>query len=170
MAGGQNGHVEPIPIPDPGSVPVYSCIPCAAMGSGGSEGPRAHARNDSVTGVALSFNMSWLKRPLCATTINACSCHDFCRVQRSRLSSLGGTSASQPVSSPRGVLLLPGLGNNAQDYQHLAKLLHQRGLTVSIAPVARPDWSRNAAALTDLAWWQGQLKPRPAVDWYLTKV
>jgi len=36
--------------------------------------------------------------------------------------------------------------------------------------VGRPDWSRNAAALTDLNWWKGTLKPRPAVDWYLNKV
>lgn len=36
--------------------------------------------------------------------------------------------------------------------------------------VGRADWSRNAAALTDLNWWKGTLKPRPAVDWYLDRV
>ncbi|KAI8476904.1 MAG: hypothetical protein J3K34DRAFT_455504 [Monoraphidium minutum] len=70
----------------------------------------------------------------------------------------------------RGVLILPGLGNNAADYGPLADSLRARGLAVAIAPVARIDWSRNAAALTDGNWWRGTLKPRPAVDWYLNKV
>ncbi|KAG2496478.1 hypothetical protein HYH03_005304 [Edaphochlamys debaryana] len=43
-------------------------------------------------------------------------------------------------------------------------------MAVEVAPVSRLDWSRNAAALTDPSWWQGKLKPRPAVDWYLTRV
>jgi hypothetical protein len=38
------------------------------------------------------------------------------------------------------------------------------------AQIGRPDWSRNAAALTDMNWWKGTLKPRPAVDWYLERV
>lgn len=36
--------------------------------------------------------------------------------------------------------------------------------------VNRSDWSRNAGALTDMNWWKGTLKPRPAVDWYLTRI
>lgn len=36
--------------------------------------------------------------------------------------------------------------------------------------VGRADWSRNAGALTDINWWKGTLKPRPAVDWYLDRV
>lgn len=43
-------------------------------------------------------------------------------------------------------------------------------MAVKTAAVSRPDWSRNAAALTDSNWWKGTLKPRPAVDWYLDKV
>jgi hypothetical protein len=39
-----------------------------------------------------------------------------------------------------------------------------------LAQIGRPDWSRNAAALTDMNWWKGTLKPRPAVDWYLERV
>jgi hypothetical protein len=31
--------------------------------------------------------------------------------------------------------------------------------------ISRLDWSRNAAALADVNWWKGTLKPRPAVDW-----
>jgi len=65
---------------------------------------------------------------------------------------------------------LPGLGNNAADYADLASTLQGRGLAVEVAPVQRIDWSRNAAALTDVNWWKGTLKPRPAVDWYLTRV
>eukprot|EP00775_Hariotina_reticulata_P011612 gene11612-11756_t len=39
-----------------------------------------------------------------------------------------------------------------------------------MSQVGRADWSRNAAALTDMNWWKGTLKPRPAVDWYLDRV
>lgn len=31
----------------------------------------------------------------------------------------------------------------------------------------RYDWARNAAGLTDPAYWRGNLNPRPTVDWYL---
>jgi len=82
------------------------------------------------------------------------------------------TTTSTPTSSPptRGVLILPGLGNNAADYDDLAARLRARGLGVAVAPVSRLDWSRNAAALSDADWWRGTLRPRPAVDWYLEKV
>ena len=39
-----------------------------------------------------------------------------------------------------GVVILPGLGNNKQDYEPLAALLRNRDLTVEIAQVSRPDW------------------------------
>lgn len=65
----------------------------------------------------------------------------------------------------RGIIILPGLGNNSADYDGLAAQLRAKGVAVAIAPVARIDWSRNAAALTDGNWWRGTLKPRPAVDW-----
>jgi alpha-beta hydrolase superfamily lysophospholipase len=67
------------------------------------------------------------------------------------------------------VLILPGLGNSATDYADLADRLRARGLAVAVAPIARLDWGRNAAAITDGNWWRGTLKPRPAVDWYLTR-
>lgn len=51
--------------------------------------------------------------------------------------------------APRGILILPGLGNNAADYAPLSQLLTARGYTVATAPITRPDWSRNALALTD---------------------
>ncbi|KAG2441158.1 hypothetical protein HXX76_004010 [Chlamydomonas incerta] len=82
-------------------------------------------------------------------------------------------SASMDGSKPsprRGVLLLPGLGNNAGDYAPLAAKLEARGLAVEVAQVTRPDWARNGAALTDINWWKGTLKPRPAVNWYLEYV
>lgn len=50
---------------------------------------------------------------------------------------------------PRGVLILPGLGNNAGDYKQLSAALEQQGFTTAVAEVSRLDWSRNAAALTD---------------------
>ncbi|GAX73111.1 hypothetical protein CEUSTIGMA_g564.t1 [Chlamydomonas eustigma] len=70
----------------------------------------------------------------------------------------------------RGVLILPGLGNNKADYHDLSIFLKELGLTVEVAAIARLDWSRNALALTDGNWWKGTLKPRPAVDWYLERV
>ncbi len=54
--------------------------------------------------------------------------------------------------------------------QRTASTRRARGLTVSVAGVSRLDWGRNAAALTQGAWWRGTLKPRPAVDWYLDRV
>lgn len=74
-------------------------------------------------------------------------------------------SDAPPARPSRGVILLPGLGNNDADYAELAALLRQQGLAVEVAQVSRLDWSRNAAALTDGNWWRGTLKPRPAVDW-----
>lgn len=68
------------------------------------------------------------------------------------------------------MVLLPGLGNNKGDYLELAQLMKQRGLEVEVVDIKRLDWSRNAAALTDLNWWKGTLKPRPAVDWYLSRL
>eukprot|EP00798_Chlamydomonas_sp_ICE-L_P010648 gene10648-12328_t len=69
-------------------------------------------------------------------------------------------------AAKRGVILLPGLGNNDADYATLAAYLAaEQGLVVRVAPVARIDWSRNALALSDSNWWKGTLKPRPAVDW-----
>ncbi|MEW5306959.1 MAG: hypothetical protein WDW36_009386 [Sanguina aurantia] len=73
-------------------------------------------------------------------------------------------------TSPRGVIILPGLGNNSADYTTLAAKLEAEGLVVTVAQVSRIDWSRNAAALGEKSWWEGRLNPRPAVDWYLTKV
>jgi hypothetical protein len=70
----------------------------------------------------------------------------------------------------RGVLILPGLANNAADYAELAENLRQRGLAAQVVQVGRADWGRNAAALTDSNWWKGTLRPRPAVNWYLERV
>ncbi|GLC45176.1 hypothetical protein PLESTB_000427400 [Pleodorina starrii] len=81
-----------------------------------------------------------------------------------------GPGAAPTENISRGVLILPGLGNNAADYGPLAAQLEARGMAVEVAQVTRPDWSRNAAALTDPNWWRGTLKPRPAVDWYLQLV
>ncbi|PNH05599.1 hypothetical protein TSOC_008106, partial [Tetrabaena socialis] len=83
-------------------------------------------------------------------------------------SAAAGPDARTPTS--RGVLILPGLGNNAADYGPLAAQLEARGMAVEVAQVTRPDWSRNAAALVDPNWWRGTLQPRPAVDWYLELV
>lgn len=70
----------------------------------------------------------------------------------------------------RGVVILPGLGNSSSDYSELQDTLQAKRLSVKVADVKRYDWARNAAALTDINWWKGCLKPRPAVDWYLARV
>lgn len=44
------------------------------------------------------------------------------------------------------------------------------GCSQHTVQVGRADWGRNAAALTDMGWWKGTLKPRPAVDWYLNRL
>lgn len=46
----------------------------------------------------------------------------------------------------RSVVLLPGLGNNSQDYAPMAETLRERGLHVQTAAVARPDWYYNVQA------------------------
>jgi NAD(P)H-hydrate repair Nnr-like enzyme with NAD(P)H-hydrate epimerase domain len=64
---------------------------------------------------------------------------------------LAGISGRSSTSGPpqRGVLILPGLGNNAADYTKLADLLQDKGMAVQVAQIERIDWSRNAAALTN---------------------
>jgi pimeloyl-ACP methyl ester carboxylesterase len=70
------------------------------------------------------------------------------------------------------VVILPGLGNAAEDYDALARSIEQRlpGAVVRTAPVARQDWLRNAAGVVTPEYWLGTLNPRPTVDWYLERI
>ena len=57
--------------------------------------------------------------------------------------STSAPSAALPSDGPRptrGVLIAPGLGNNAADYDGLASLLRAQGMAVRVAPIARLDW------------------------------
>ena len=74
------------------------------------------------------------------------------------------------ASSKPAVVVLPGLGNCTEDYDEFASELEGRGFSATVAAVGRPDWLRNAAGLTQLAYWQGTLEPRPTVDWYLSRI
>ena len=74
-------------------------------------------------------------------------------------------SATPAGGSKRAVVLLPGLGNNSQDYKALGQALEERGLIVQTAAVTRVDWLRNAAGLRQVEYWKGTLQPRPVVDW-----
>ncbi|CAK0738527.1 hypothetical protein CVIRNUC_001055 [Coccomyxa viridis] len=74
------------------------------------------------------------------------------------------------AKAQRAVVVLPGLGNNSQDYKAVGEALESRGLHVQCAAVSRPDWLRNAAGLRQVEYWTGKLQPRPTVDWYLNKV
>ncbi|KAL0464343.1 UNVERIFIED_CONTAM: hypothetical protein Slati_0321900 [Sesamum latifolium] len=86
-------------------------------------------------------------------------------------------SEGHPISSPpttsttyRPAVILPGLGNNTNDYQKLALVLKDYGVPTVIAKVSRIDWLRNAAGLLDSNYWRGTLRPRPVLDWYLKRV
>lgn len=70
------------------------------------------------------------------------------------------------------MVILPGLGNCTEDYEGLESVLRgSHGFRfVETARVGRADWLRNAAGLLDAAYWQGTLKPRPTVDWYLNRI
>ncbi|KAK9827302.1 hypothetical protein WJX81_002605 [Elliptochloris bilobata] len=92
------------------------------------------------------------------------------RPRRLRHRRLWHLRAQRGEQQTQGVVLLPGLGNSAADYNALAASLKERGLIVETAEVSRLDWARNAAGLTDVNWWRGTLSPRPTVDWYLKRV
>ncbi|CAL8463623.1 g3157 [Coccomyxa elongata] len=79
-------------------------------------------------------------------------------------------NATVSGSGKRAVVLLPGLGNNSQDYRAMSQALEERGLRVQTAAVTRADWLRNAAGLRQIEYWKGILQPRPVVDWYLERV
>ncbi|KAK6162785.1 hypothetical protein DH2020_002626 [Rehmannia glutinosa] len=86
-------------------------------------------------------------------------------------------SKSDSISSPhtisttyRPAVILPGLGNNTNDYQKLALILSDYGVPSVVAKVSRIDWLRNAAGLLDSNYWRGTLRPRPVLDWYLERV
>lgn len=83
-------------------------------------------------------------------------------VLRTPRASAYGASAG---GSKRAVVLLPGLGNNSQDYKAMGQALEERGLIVHTAAVTRVDWLRNAAGLRQAEYWKGTLQPRPVVDW-----
>lgn len=79
-------------------------------------------------------------------------------------------SAGAAAESRPAVVVLPGLGNQTEDYDAFAADLAARGFSVTVARVARPDWLRNAAGLADVNYWKGTLRPRPTVDWYLGRI
>ncbi|MCO5581296.1 hypothetical protein L7F22_035175 [Adiantum nelumboides] len=76
----------------------------------------------------------------------------------------------QLMQHQRPVVILPGLGNNSNDYRELKTSLEDRGLSVTVAQVSRPDWLRNALGLLDRNYWSGRLTPRPVLDWYFERV
>ncbi|KAL0379969.1 UNVERIFIED_CONTAM: hypothetical protein Sangu_0061200 [Sesamum angustifolium] len=86
--------------------------------------------------------------------------------------SQGDLISSPPTTSTtyRPAVILPGLGNNTNDYQKLALVLKDYGVPTVIAKVSRIDWLRNAAGLLDSNYWRGTLRPRPVLDWYLKRV
>eukprot|EP00898_Chlorokybus_atmophyticus_P006354 jgi/Chlat1/671/Chrsp104S01147 len=81
------------------------------------------------------------------------------------------TSPSTPAATAvRPVVILPGLGNNSADYVPLSASLKSLNIPSLTLPVRRADWLRNALGLADVSYWRGTLRPRPVLDWYLTRV
>ncbi|XP_043696911.1 uncharacterized protein LOC122647621 isoform X2 [Telopea speciosissima] len=80
------------------------------------------------------------------------------------------TPPQPKTSKHRPAVILPGLGNNSSDYDKLALTLKGYGVPSVVAKVSRIDWLRNAAGLLDPNYWQGTLRPRPVLDWYLLRV
>lgn len=85
--------------------------------------------------------------------------------------SFSGASTVSLSNPPRPAVILPGLGNNSGDYQKLQVTLQEEyGVKSVVAKVSRLDWFRNAAGLVDPNYWKGTLRPRPVLDWYLSRV
>ncbi|KAL8495854.1 hypothetical protein ACS0TY_019827 [Phlomoides rotata] len=80
------------------------------------------------------------------------------------------SKSSTAIATYRPAVILPGLGNNTNDYQKLALTLKDYNVPTVIANVSRIDWLRNAAGLLDSNYWRGTLRPRPVLDWYLERV
>ncbi|CAN8255998.1 unnamed protein product [Cochlearia groenlandica] len=80
------------------------------------------------------------------------------------------SSSSVDAVKPRPAVILPGLGNNSEDYKNLVSTLGEYNVPTVVASVSRPDWFRNAAGLVDPAYWRGTLRPRPVLDWYLKRI
>ncbi|KAK4372259.1 hypothetical protein RND71_007643 [Anisodus tanguticus] len=99
------------------------------------------------------------------TTPRRCSCCSAISYQADLPTS---TSTTSPTIRP--AVILPGLGNNTNDYEKLALILKDYGVPSAIAKVSRIDWLRNAAGLFDSNYWRGTLHPRPVLDWYLKRI
>ncbi|KAL8500645.1 hypothetical protein ACS0TY_020286 [Phlomoides rotata] len=80
------------------------------------------------------------------------------------------SKSSTAIATYRPAVILPGLGNNTNDYQKLALILKDYNVPTVVANVSRIDWLRNAAGLLDSNYWRGTLRPRPVLDWYLERV
>ncbi|KAH6827005.1 alpha/beta-Hydrolases superfamily protein, partial [Perilla frutescens var. hirtella] len=95
------------------------------------------------------------------------SCRCTSALSQNDLISSPSTTTS---STYRPAVILPGLGNNTDDYQKLALILKDYGVPTLTAKVSRIDWLRNAAGLLDFNYWRGTLRPRPVLDWYLERI
>lgn len=90
---------------------------------------------------------------------------------RNRISPSQQKGVARASLTSRSVVILPGLGNNTDDYNDLSDLLRQEYKhNVQVVNITRLDWARNAKGLLDSNYWKGTLNPRPTVDWYLNRV
>lgn len=108
--------------------------------------------------------VAWLSPCTTISSPNIFSCCSAISCQAE--SSLTTTTAT----AIRPAVILPGLGNNTNDYEKLALILKGYGVPTAIAKVSRIDWLRNAAGLLDTNYWRGTLQPRPVLDWYLKRI
>ncbi|KAH0726206.1 hypothetical protein KY285_001915 [Solanum tuberosum] len=108
--------------------------------------------------------VAWLSP---CTTISSPNKFSCCSAISSHAESSFTTTTATAI---RPAVILPGLGNNSNDYEKLALILKGYGVPTAIAKVSRIDWLRNAAGLLDTNYWRGTLQPRPVLDWYLKRI
>mmetsp|Transcript_6332 Transcript_6332/g.19104 ORF Transcript_6332/g.19104 Transcript_6332/m.19104 type:complete len:288 (+) Transcript_6332:246-1109(+) len=67
-------------------------------------------------------------------------------------------------------IILPGLGNNSQDYTSLTAKLEELGHRTFVIPVKRIDWGRNAKGFGMRSYWAGKLEPKSVLEWYFSRI
>ncbi|PHT60036.1 hypothetical protein CQW23_02399 [Capsicum baccatum] len=120
----------------------------------------------------MAMSLAWLSpctiiSPYKTNIPRRCSC---CYVNSSQVDLPSSLTTTSSPTTIRPAVILPGLGNNTNDYEKLALILRGYEVPTAIAKVSRIDWLRNAAGLLDTNYWTGTLRPRPVLDWYLKRI
>ncbi|XP_027113577.1 uncharacterized protein LOC113761807 isoform X1 [Coffea eugenioides] len=129
----------------------------------------------------MSLALPWLQMPPPSLTLqtrptklDTKSRHSFSCFCSAAVSEAGSQPSSaiqfsSNSSTYRPAVILPGLGNNTNDYEKLALILNGYGVPTVVVKVSRIDWLRNAAGLLDPNYWRGTLRPRPVLDCFRSR-